>query len=313
MAELQLLAECLRDERLTSGVAVASAALLIYDWSLTSKDELKFMWRFDRITYVRTLFFFARYAGLACAILDVLPMTVSRANIVTCLRLVTVLAAECVCYSCLIGGYELIRRIVVLATRTWAAWERSRTILILLVGFLFICVTPAAVVIVKDIVTTTWSPPLGAIGPSLPECRILISDVLVLCLTTYKVVQFYRAIPKSVRHRVPLLDVLWKDGVIYFVFMVCLGVLNIGLVFGVAGPDIRSGGTQLQMVIHSMLATRIVLHLSSTTAKDVALFGSSISTRRRYLASMTLVIDIRGDEEMCAVGEIELDADTLNL
>ncbi|KAI0246337.1 hypothetical protein BJV78DRAFT_171194 [Lactifluus subvellereus] len=68
-AALERLFHCILDERLTFNIAVASAALIFYDWLLTFGNELNFLWRRDRITYARVLFVLARYPALASAIM----------------------------------------------------------------------------------------------------------------------------------------------------------------------------------------------------------------------------------------------------
>jgi len=74
-AALDQLYGCLTGWRLTSDIAVASAALIFYDWILTCVDELGFLWRrHERITFARVLFALARYPALACAVVDLLPV-----------------------------------------------------------------------------------------------------------------------------------------------------------------------------------------------------------------------------------------------
>ncbi|EEB89889.1 hypothetical protein MPER_11969 [Moniliophthora perniciosa FA553] len=64
--------------------------------------------------------------------------------------------------------------------------------------------------------------------------------------------------------RAPLLDTLWRDGVMYFSFMLVLGFLNIGIVSQSKAPQLRNGAADLQAVLHSMMSTRIVMHLAGS-------------------------------------------------
>jgi len=251
---LENLVECLKDSRFASSVAVGSAALIFYDWLLTCDDELNFLWRRGKITYGRVLFIMARYPGLACAIVGLLPLTTTSNNATTCLTVVTILSSE-----------------LILAMRTWAIWERSRAILVFLVVLTIACATPAIAVVERDVVTAVVVS--SATSSGMQRCRTLMSaiklawvvpylvvivyEVVVLFLTLYRVLRLHKDFP-SLRSK--LLDVLWIDGVIYFVFMLALGIVNVGLALHVSDPELRDGFTQLQTVSHSILSTRIVLH-----------------------------------------------------
>jgi len=59
--------------------------------------------------------------------------------------------------------------------------------------------------------------------------------------------------------------------------MMILGFLNIGLVLQQGVPQLRAGGAELQTVIHSILSTRIVLHLAkSKSPRDITAPGVSV-------------------------------------
>lgn len=96
----------------------------------------------------------------------------------------------------------------------------------------------------------------------------------------YKILRYYRGIPKRLRSK--LLDVLWVDGVMYFVFMLLLGIPNVGLVLQVQVPQLRAGGTQLQTILHSVISTRIVIHLVTVSKQDLV---DSRSTLAQYEVS----------------------------
>ncbi|KAH9964885.1 hypothetical protein BC827DRAFT_895970 [Russula dissimulans] len=253
---LENLIECLEHSRLASSVAVASAALIFYDWLLTYDDELSFFWRRGKITCGRILFVLARYPGLACAIVGLLPLTTTINNVTTCLTVVTILSSE-----------------LILAMRTWAIWERSRAILVFLVVLTIACAIPAIAVVERDAVTAdvvssatssgtqTCRTLMSAIKLAwvVPYVVVIVFEVVVLSLTLYKVLRLHKDLP-LLAGRSKLLDVLWIDGVIYFIFMLSLGIVNVGLALHVSDPELRDGFTQLQTVSHSILSTRIVLH-----------------------------------------------------
>jgi len=251
---LEYLIQCLSHWQISSSVAIASLALIFYDWLLTSSDEFDFLWQRGRGTCARVVFILARYPALACAVVGVLPLTIELNNVTTCLSVVTILSSE-----------------FILAMRTWAIWERRRSILVFLVTLFIVCATPAIVVVERDMDTSVVVASASWHGVKscrvqmsvvkrawvVPYISIMVFESTILSLTLYKVTQCYRAIPSR---RSKLLDVLWIDGVIYFIFMLILGILNVGLALNVFDPQLRASCTQLQTVAHSVLSTRIVLH-----------------------------------------------------
>ncbi|KAH9001908.1 hypothetical protein EDB86DRAFT_3130148, partial [Lactarius hatsudake] len=273
---LDQLYRCLTGWRLTSVRTARAPAAIFAGVSTRSSRQLGFLWRRERITYTRVLFALARYPALACAVVDLLPPTVKLDKVTTCLRLVAVLCSE-----------------LILATRTWAIWERSRRMLVFLAVLATACAATAIVIIERDIVTTVVAPSAAPTIQGVQQCQVLTSAVkhawivpylvvmvfeaVVLALTVYKILGYHRGIPKQLRSK--LFDVLWVDGVMYFVFMLLLGILNIGLVLQVQVPQLRAGGTQLQTVLHSVLSTRIVLHLVAVSKQDLV---DSRSTLARY-------------------------------
>ncbi|KAJ4480991.1 hypothetical protein J3R30DRAFT_3463167 [Lentinula aciculospora] len=59
--------------------------------------------------------------------------------------------------------------------------------------------------------------------------------------------------------------------------MLVLGFVNIGLVLQQGVPQVRTGGAELQAVFHSILSTRIVLHLAtSNDSRDITAPGCSV-------------------------------------
>jgi len=168
------------------------------------------------------------------------------------------------------------------------------------------CTATAIAIIERDIVTTVVAPSAAPSIQGLRECQVLTSAVkhawiapylvvmvfetVVLALTVYKIAGYHRVLPKQLRSKI--FDVLWVDGVMYFVFMLLLGILNIGLVMQVKVPQLRAGGTQLQTVLHSILSTRVVLHLVTVSKQDLVNSRSTlaryrVSTRMQFVAENT--------------------------
>ncbi|KAI0297964.1 hypothetical protein BC826DRAFT_1103290 [Russula brevipes] len=311
------LVRCLNGWQLTSGIVVASTALIFYDWFLTSADEFDFLWG-RRITYTRILFILARYPALAGAIVYLFPLTDTLNEVTTCLSVVTILSSE-----------------LILAMRAWAIWGRSRAILVFLIVLLIACAVPAIVVVVQDMVTAVVVPTVTLSG--VPRCQILVDTIqdawlvpyivimvfeaVVLGLTLYKILRIHQGVPKPWRST--LLDVLWIDGVMYFIFMLLLGILNVGLVLNVSvslfsiimenspaneyskDPRLRAGGSQLQTVFHSALSTRVALHTAGALKQDIIGWQSTSENYR-----MSHRMEFANTSEAAADTGTEVRADT---
>lgn len=262
---LEQLIHCLTNHRLSTNIEVAGATLIYYDWLLTSGDELDWLWRGGKSIYARVLFVLARYPALASAIIALIPLRIATRNITIYLSVITIICSE-----------------LVLAMRTWAVWQSSPWILALLIILAIVCATPAIAVIHHDMFTTVVVPIVSTMS-SVQQCRVSLSavtrawvvpyigimvfEVVVLVLTLYQVLRCYKVqvllTPKS-----KLLEALWIDGIMYFVFMLLLGMLNVLLALHVSDSQLRVGFTQLQAMIHSILSTRIVLHTGRVLRED---------------------------------------------
>ncbi|KAF9265133.1 hypothetical protein L218DRAFT_957821 [Marasmius fiardii PR-910] len=272
-SELDVLSVCISNGRLGQGLLFASCGVFLFDYVLTFFEEVEFLWLSKRLTLSSTAFAIARYAAMTSVIITLLPHISLRIDgINTILRLVAVVASE-----------------FIVAVRTWAIWGRSRKILYALIGFSLSAVIPAAVIVASSVKTNHVE---AVISPaSIDYCSVMIGDIkngyvvpyvltiiyetVTLSLSLVRVIGWRQTIPKNVR--APLIDTLWRDGVLYFSFMLVLGFVNIGIVTTSEAVQLRKGGANLQAVLHSMLSTRIVLHLAdSSDPRDITSPGCSI-------------------------------------
>jgi len=162
-------------------------------------------------------------------------------------------------------------------------WGRSRWMLVFLVSFLVVCLSPGAALLLIDVYTTVEKPSDIPKIKGMKQCEVLTSAVGHMWILSYLTVMafetgvlvltLYKAVPfrkwNSTQITSKLLNALWIDGLIYFVFMILLGMFNIVLVLQVDHPQIRTSGNQLQAVLHSILSTRIVLHIQTVVKKGV--------------------------------------------
>ncbi|KIK56063.1 hypothetical protein GYMLUDRAFT_823759 [Collybiopsis luxurians FD-317 M1] len=278
-SQLHALVQCVANGRLGQGITYATSTLFMYDYLLTVWDEFKFVWRPRKITISSVAFFLSRYAAMAGAIVVLVPGSETIPAISstgTVLRLVSIVASE-----------------FIVAVRTWAIWGRNRKILLTLAFFSLAAIIPAAIIIGEDVVSShvqalvsdefidICSLTLSNIdqGFVVPYILTILYESVTLTLSLIRILNWRKTIPKNIR--APIIDNLWRDGVLYFTFMLLLGFMNIGIVSQQGVPQIRTGGSQLQAVIHSILSTRIVLHLAnSKDSRDITAPGSSVYTSR---------------------------------
>ncbi|KAK1236069.1 hypothetical protein PQX77_000659 [Marasmius sp. AFHP31] len=265
--QLDQLQVCVYNGRLGDGILFAGSALFFFDYALTFAKEIKFLSRSRRPSLGIAAFVICRYCALGTAILAATPVRSNATvdSVGTVLRLASIVASE-----------------VVLAVRTWAIWGRNRKLLYSLLAVSVCAVIPAAIIVGKALTTNQIRP---LITPELAHlCSATVSDIkvafivpyiltigyeiLTLILSLYRITKWRQSIPENIR--APLLDTLWRDGVIYFTFMLLLSFMNIGIVLQSEAPQLRSGGGNLQAILHSMMACRIVLHLAtSNNPRDI--------------------------------------------
>lgn len=273
---------CLEQARRGRSVSFASTTIFFFDYLLTFHDEVHHIWFKKRALLGSVPFFTSRYCAMVASILVLLPSATSTKTdqVATVLRLISIVSSE-----------------FVVAVRGWAIWGRSRRVLYGLSAFAVSTFIPGAVVVVIGIVTrhdiSTLPPEYG----DIVDCRIMVSDIKngyiatyvlliifeigILSLTLIKITLWRRDIPRTIR--APLMDTLWRDGILYFTFMLTLNFINIGLVAN-GSTLLLQGGSQLQMVFHSAISNRIVLHLANLREpKEVSSPGSSVfSSNMRF-------------------------------
>ncbi|KAF7420850.1 hypothetical protein PC9H_011368 [Pleurotus ostreatus] len=248
--------------------------MFYYDYVLTFGDEssgpisgfvefrqLKHIWGRGRFSIGSILFVLARYLGFASCVLSNFEGSHLRC---AGLRVTAIISSE-----------------AIVAVRTWAVWARNKWILAILVLCAIAACTAAGVTTVNDVQsserksssTFEYPAPDCVVGLStsvggqwvVPLSMTIMYEVVTIVLTIIRIMWWRRRLSRSRSpNRAPLLDTLWKDGVIYFALMLALGVVNTALVIRSTAAVIQQNVTQLQTSLHSILSTRIVLHLANS-------------------------------------------------
>ncbi|KAL4256345.1 DUF6533 domain-containing protein [Pleurotus pulmonarius] len=253
---------CMQDKQMSTYFLYAATTLYFYDFGLTFATELRYIWQRRKPSLRNVLYFIARYCGFASAIAGAFPPTLTMGNVVTGFRLITIIASD-----------------VVLAQRAWVLWKHSKIVKSILISAYLGALGPCLFVVYEDIKSAAVATSTRAI-PGLTTddvCSFLVSDATSLWIIPYimsiffELVTFILASFAAVlwRKRIPtpvrssLVSVLWKDGAMYFGFMAGFSIFNILLVMSIPRPQLRNGGSQLQTLLHSIISSRVVLHLAS--------------------------------------------------
>ncbi|KAI3614005.1 hypothetical protein WG66_010800 [Moniliophthora roreri] len=107
-------------------IECASLALLVYDYLLTSGQEIGLVWRDSPWNLGRVLFFLTRYLGFVGAFLSLYVDTARSLTLPGCAKLTQVTVF-------VIMG-EMFVAEVILTLRVWALWRRKRIVTLILLG-----------------------------------------------------------------------------------------------------------------------------------------------------------------------------------
>ncbi|KAF4586394.1 hypothetical protein EYR38_010670 [Pleurotus pulmonarius] len=251
------------------GLSRMKSTKLIIDLSA----KIRHIWT-ARFSVGLVIYIGSRYLGLASCIVSLLPISNLTSNLTVCIRVLAIIAAE-----------------MTLAVRTWAIWGRNRIILGILIAFTIGALVPAAITVARDISTkspVTVSETIKRFCPAfvdsgvgnmwaVPYLMTIMYELVTTSLSLIRICRWRRRIPNT--HRQHVLQTLYTDGMLYFLFMLGLGAVNAALVIKASAPELRSNVTQLQTSLHSILSSRIVLHLANSghRVKELHSTGSTVA------------------------------------
>ncbi|KAG2138466.1 hypothetical protein DEU56DRAFT_334634 [Suillus clintonianus] len=243
----------LADLQVSKYANIGALAILIFDFCITFQDEVQWTWnRPWGIT--RVIFVISRYlpfvgSGLtAYAALRVsgpCPPSLEE-NII---HIISIVAAE-----------------GLLVIRTWAFWKKSRRMLIGLSIYSVVTIIGAVSMNVlpnHQLISTDASAIPGPCGFESSRNAALVYSILalfecvILFLTAYKKFSDYREIDSSI------ITTVYGGSMFYMLGIITITVTNV-IIDAVLPVGFTNVFDTLQLVIHSVLASRIVFHLRSS-------------------------------------------------
>jgi len=269
---------------------VSASAVFIYDYILTLHLEIKLVW-LSLWTYTKVLFLLIRYLGVINAFLYPLEQTLLDISAETC-KVIYPLSA----WLTLFQGFFSE---AVLCIRTWAVWRRNKTIGVVLVGLQLASLISQCIVVSKLLHSVGFAPPLylgfrGCFAPSytptdlwLNYLLLAIVQAVVLAMMVVSAVMSYQRGLRS-----ELLHVVHRDGVLFYVYLLCLSTLNLIAVL-VLPVDLRAMLIPLQNFMYPILTSRIVLNIREVSTQGLPELHTTYLDTLVYAVPLQVVHDWR--------------------
>ncbi|EJU04444.1 hypothetical protein DACRYDRAFT_114769 [Dacryopinax primogenitus] len=236
---------------------IGSLAFILYDHALTLDEEIHYMWSCDRIEIGKILFCLNRYlvpAEYAVTLYGFLAVP----SLPVCKILY--MFQE---YSSL-GSLAVVQ--IVLMTRTWILWGANKLLLATLIVLLLGCLYATGILLCfisngQDFLVDA-DLKIGCIvieGPAplfwtfwLP---VIGFDLVLFILTLVKVIQHQREAIHG-----PLVDILHRDGLVYFALSLGLGIGNM-ITFALAPLHLKSVALPLMTATLCVTCSRMLLNV----------------------------------------------------
>ncbi|KLO20268.1 hypothetical protein SCHPADRAFT_934860 [Schizopora paradoxa] len=240
-------------------LGVASLTILFYDYILMFRHEIRFIWQSDSGWGVGKLLYLAiRYLGIISNTLTAIGNFHHGLSDQACATI------ESASYWTLVAEIGIAQ--VIIYMRTHILLGRSKSVKCMLVA-LFLTVFIGACIGYK-LASMTYFPSslkmvpacIGdgqATGISISYGLVCFSELVIVVLTVWSVRYEFRDMGK-------LLFMLYRDGILFFL---CLFVIS---TFNIIGTLLWRDLSMLQGVMHSVLTSRVILHLHIATAGDEA-------------------------------------------
>ncbi|KAG7092745.1 hypothetical protein E1B28_009072 [Marasmius oreades] len=251
-------------------IEYSSLAVLLFDYMLTFGREVNYVWFKSPWNFGRMLYFLTRYLPFGGVFLTFLVDVLRNASLSTC-KILTQAAV----YSTVA---DVIIAEIVLTMRVWAIWSRSRFVCFGLTAIALalasLCVaTVARVPVQEDTFGTDLHsaygvcPPYFANSSAITTCWVVLVayESVLLILTLAKAIDLYR-------HRTggtsSLINIFFVDGLSYNGFILASSTANIIVRYKTTPSEYINLLTSLQPVVHSVLTSRMMLHLKQDAVKS---------------------------------------------
>ncbi|KAF8839348.1 hypothetical protein BDN67DRAFT_1003747 [Paxillus ammoniavirescens] len=237
--------------------ALSLAALFVFDYCYQLEDEVTFIWSRGNWSVGKALFVPTRYIPFIIIPLTLFGTFSTDINVGTCEGLLYFLV--------FLEVVAITLSEVIFGLRAYAMWNRNRVVLVV-----YCCVATAYIAALAFILQsflpsiTFGEAPIALIsgcyktgGSSIVFAAFVIymlTEAVTTALTLYRAFRHFRHTPNA------LVQNMTRDGVFYCMSMFGMSVANVLLIFLVP-IQYADMIAVYQTVMHTMLATRMQLHL----------------------------------------------------
>lgn len=248
--------------RLIASFDLASSTIMIWDYVLTFGMEVDLVWN-SEWNFIKGLYLFQRYLPFIDIISIALYYQIGGSLTKTgCQNLYYATAVTTV--------LGLAASEMLLTYRTWAVWNRNQRLSIIL-PILYALVWGSGFVVLSIFLKsiTFGDPPY----PGFKSCflmhsnkdlvflwaLLIIWDTLMMILMLVPAFRAYRSGGNST-----LIKVVYRDGVIYYLYLFVLSSTNVVVVKSLPTQH-QHLLTSMERMLHSILTSRILLHIRALT------------------------------------------------
>ncbi|KAK7472341.1 hypothetical protein VKT23_000460 [Stygiomarasmius scandens] len=253
---------------------VASITILVYDYLLTLEREIVLVWN-GHWGAIKILYILSRFPPFFDVPLVLYYSLAPNIPLERCHPIYSV-ASWFTIYGIVIAEAILMKRTVAL----WGVDKRvSRGLLVLMIAITI----PCAILLALFLQTIKYGlPPLPTVTGCYPTEGGVIIFVDFILLILYESIMLGLTMwvgVKRFRHsRNPLVVTLYRDGIYYFVYTFVISLGNI-IVLVAGPPELLDLLNTFQRVMHSILSTRVILHvrIADERVKKDNLGGSAVA------------------------------------
>jgi len=277
LQEEKLLLHAIADTFGSNLAAGAATAWLIYDVVITIDQEVAYVWK-ARWTYYKVLYLVMRYYMLLCLIINISVTTSVQIPFSICRHWFWFITYSGSVASTTLGEFMFLLRI-------YAAYGRSKKMLLFLLSFWLAMVITACTVTALEVSSVTVSPrppgyPLPGCVISMPEhIRItLISWILSLSISATFFALILRHFLQSMvmrnvlkasgprgvwkfRRIAPVVFLFIRDGTFYFLMVTTVIFINFLFVVFLGDEPASEAGIAWVMATYAIASSRLYLNL----------------------------------------------------
>ncbi|TFK50619.1 hypothetical protein OE88DRAFT_1661133 [Heliocybe sulcata] len=242
---------------------VASMAVITAEWCFVIGEEVEYIWKAPW-TYMKVLYLLSRYTPFLDTPFNLLNYLLPHISPETCLVNYKI-AATSTFIGMTISEYILI-------VRTHALYGMSKKMGWILGTGVMTCTIVGAITLALFETSLVFGP---LPSPEIPGCLLqdgnnlafinfiilLAWELLIVVLTAYKAIRDLRV------SRNPVLQTLYRDGIIFFFFLLMISTANI-ITFVVAPLELLDLVDTLTRCLHSILCCRVLLNLRAANERD---------------------------------------------